>query len=48
MMEETVHNKNVNAAINAYEKFIAALNSGIAERCLTLCMYPIYAYRVMA
>ena len=40
MMEETVHNKSVNAAINAYEKFIAALNSGDSRTMFDVMHVP--------
>ena len=39
-MEETVHNKSVNAAINAYEKFIAALNSGDSRAMFDVMHVP--------
>ena len=39
-MEETVHNKSVNAAINAYEKFIAALNSGDSRTMFDVMHVP--------
>ena len=39
-MEETVHNKIVNAAINAYEKFIAALNSGDSRTMFDVMHVP--------
>jgi len=39
-MEETVHNKSVDAAINAYEKFIVALNSGDSRAMFDVMHVP--------
>jgi hypothetical protein len=39
-MEETLHSKSANQAINAYEKFITALNSGDSQAMFEVMHVP--------
>jgi hypothetical protein len=43
-MEETLHSKSANQAINAYEKFITALNSGDSQAVFEVMYVPPYTY----